>query len=128
MAFFSVPYKQKKRRLSKKQKSMLTEEREMIKKRNALKETAWREGLLSEPERYIPDRNSHLRISNEPTHEPSRISKPDNNYSEEMVEREKKAKEISDQLSKQVAPLYNKGPYQLISNDPEIIKNLGKKV
>ena len=45
-----------------------------------------------------------------------------------MIKREKIAREYSKELKKRTAPLYNKGAYQYIGNDPEVIKNLGKKV
>lgn len=47
--------------------------------------------------------------------------------SEDMIERERLAQARSAQLRKRLAPLYNKGPYQYITDDTDL-SEIGKKL
>lgn len=130
MGFIYVPISKKPRKLSKKQKEKMVEDKARAKKKTKEKSNYWKTApvhVSSKP--YIPERNSNLKINNAPTVRPA---KP-NEYkieeqSEEMLERERQARILAEERKKRTAPLYSKGPYQYIGEDPEIIKNLGKKL
>ena len=130
MSFISVPINNKPRKLSKKQKEQLAKEKEIVKKNKAAKSKYWKTAPVHvESERYVPDRNAHLSINSGPSIMPKRPAPiAVDEKSEEMQERERIAKVRSEEMKKMIAPLYSKGPYQYIGEDPEIIKNLGKKL
>lgn len=129
MGFLSLPTSSKPRKLSRKQKAQLAQEKEIQKKNKESRKDYWKKAPAHIPsDKYIPDRNSHLNISDSPTVAPKLKKAVQIEYSDEMIERERIARLHSEELKKQTAPLYNKGPYQFIGEDPEIIKNLGKKL
>lgn len=74
-------------------------------------------------------------IRDTPTHgtslhsgvDPKPVAKRVTQYEGEMLERDIKAKERYEQLKKQVAPICNKGGYQLITNQDDF-KTMGRKV
>lgn len=130
MAFISVPISNKPRKLSKKKKEQMAKEKEASKKKTKEKKEYWKKApvhVASSP--YVPDRNAHLNIGSGPSISSKKLSKKDNNeQSDEMIERERLARIRSEEMKKMTAPLYSKGPYQYIGEDPDIIKNLGKKL
>lgn len=129
MGFLSLPTSGKPRKLSRKQKAKLAEQKEIQRKNKESRKNYWKKAPVYVPaDIYVPDRNSHLIISDSPTVAPKVKKKIEIEYNEEMIERERIAKLQSEELKKQTAPLYNKGPYQYIGTDPDIIKNLGKKI
>lgn len=118
----------KPRRLSKKKKAKLAQEEAAAKETRKIRDSYWRTAPTLVHERpFVADRNQGLSINDAPGLSPIKPP-PTVEIDDDMISREKKAKEHSDRLKKQVAPLYSKGPYQYIGDDPEIIKNLGKKV
>lgn len=130
MAFISLPIVNKPRKLSRKQKEKLKQQKAIVKKNKEERGTRWKTVPVHvSSEVYVPNRNAHLSINSNPLPLPNIHIEYIREESEEMIEREKAALLIKEELKKQTAPLYNKGPYQFIgTDDPEIIKNLGKKV
>jgi len=129
MGFFSVPITYKPKKLSKKQKQQLGEQRKVQRQVENERKNYWKTApVYSLPKIEIPNRNPHAIIHSGPSIPPIEVEKVKPEYDEEMLERERKAKLVTEDLKKMTAPLFNKGGYQFIGSDPEIIKNLGKKV
>lgn len=128
MSFIVSKITHKAKKLSKKQKEELAKQKRVEKKvKKDRHDYLLKAPVYNPPKLNIPDRNQGVKINSGATHDPAKVDVVIE-MSEEMVERERKALEEKEKLKGRTAPLYSKGPYQYIPDDPEIIKNLGKKV
>ena len=129
MGYLSVPITYRPKKLSKKQKEELVERKKEQRKVAKERKDYWKNAPTdTSPGPVSPNRNPHLQIHSGATAPVPHNEKVKIEYDEEMLERERKAKLITEDLKKMTAPLFNKGGYQYIGNDPDIIKDLGKKV
>lgn len=75
--------------------------------------------------RRVSQADSIPSLNEVPYVEPKQTVKQE--YTGEMLEREKAAQEEIERKKKRVAPLFSKGAYQYITDD-ELVRDLGKKV
>lgn len=89
--------------------------------------SAWK-GIssTSQQPKYRPERNTHLSIQSGPSVKPHASNSEKIEYSDEMQEREARAREEIERKKQCVAPAYNKGAYQYIGSE-EQAKWIGKK-
>jgi hypothetical protein len=128
MGFIVSNSSNKPTKLSKTQKEALAKSKKVEKEvRKERQDRLLKAPAYVPPKLNIPDRNAGIKINSGPSHTPRVEDKPVE-MSPEMIEREQKALEEKERMKGRTAPLYSKGPYQLIPDDPEIIKDLGKKV
>jgi len=112
MGYILTNQKSQKRKVSKKEKDRIKEQKEMAAKVVTDRNNYWKTAKEYKPTIKIPDRNSHLEIHNGPTHQPINTVTDKIEYEGEMLIRELNAQKVTETLKNCSAPLYNKGAYQ----------------